>query len=327
MAAPVSIVVPNYNGLELMELNLAGVRATLEGYEPGGELIVVDDGSSDGSRAWLENQGVKVLAHDRNRGFQAACTTGIEAATSTYVILLNTDVEVNSDFITPLVEAIEPEQVFAAGSLALEEDGVTVGENVKLPYLASGKLKFRKFKRLNLEECRSHLTAPAPTLFVTGGFMALRRSLFFELGGFDPLFEPFYYEDADLCYRAWKRGYEVLLQPASVVVHRHRGSILTHHRERRVRRIQERNRLLLLWKNLTSSKLFVGRHLVPLIARSLVKWLVLDLDFYRALFGALRRLGPAREARAREKREATRCDEEVFHSIIHAQNSSNTMGN
>jgi GT2 family glycosyltransferase len=314
---PVSIVIPNYNGRALMERCLPSVVRALEAHPPGGELIVVDDGSSDGSAAWLAGAipGAKVKIHAKNRGFAAACTTGIDAAAQEIVILLNTDVEARPDFIAPLVRTLEGEGVFAAGCLALDEDGRTVGENLKVPRLRFGKLKFEKFRKLDKDECQARIPRAVPTLFATGGFMALKRSLFFSLGGFDPLFEPFYYEDADLCYRAWKRGYRVLVEPASVVIHRHKGSILEHHGARRVARIQERNRLLLIWKNLTSAPLFYGRHLAPLLCRCAVKWLVLDVDFYLALFGALGRLRAVRRGRRIEKREAKRTDGDLFREI------------
>jgi GT2 family glycosyltransferase len=232
------------------------------------------------------------------------------------VILLNTDVEVRKDFIAPLVEALEAKDVFAAGCLALDEDGLMVNENLKIPYLHFGKLKYKKLRHMDLDQFRIHIPGALPTLFATGGFMALKRTLFFALEGFDPLYEPFYYEDADLCYRAWKRGYRVLFEPNSVVIHRHTGSILLHHDARRVARIKERNRFLLLWKNLTSPYLFVFAHLAPLLLRFAGKWLALDSDFYAAFFGALRRLGRARKGRRREKKEAVKTDGEIFREIL-----------
>ncbi|MFH2000481.1 MAG: hypothetical protein ABIK28_12420, partial [Planctomycetota bacterium] len=90
---------------------------------------------------------------------------------------------------------------------------------------------------------------------------------------------------------------------------------LEHHRARYVRRIQERNRLLLLWKNLTSPALFLNRHLVPLVARTLTQWVVLDLDFYWALIHALRRLDQVRAARRRIKAMQKKTDEEIFAEI------------
>ncbi|MFH2000353.1 MAG: glycosyltransferase family 2 protein, partial [Planctomycetota bacterium] len=212
MAAPISIVIPNYNGARLLGRHLPGVLDALSAYLPGGELIVVDDGSTDASVSWLREHAreATLVVHEKNQGFQAACTTGIEAARHELLLLLNTDVEVTPGFIDPLIRSLAPDDVFAAGCLALDETGNAVTENLKIPYLRSGSIKFAKLKGSTLESCRAVVPCALPTLFATGGFMAMKRSLFFALGGFDPLFEPFYYEDADLCFRAWKQGYRVL---------------------------------------------------------------------------------------------------------------------
>ena len=317
MSVPVSMVIPTYNGRELLARHLPMVVETLATHPPGGEVIVVDDGSTDDTAAWLETRSspVRVVSLERNRGFGAACAAGIRAARNDTVILLNTDVSVQAGFLPPLIQALAPKDVFAAGSLALGPEGNNVTENLKVPRLDLGRLKFEKIEGLSLPDCRARLRAPRPTLFATGGFMALKRALFLEMGGFDPLFRPFYYEDADLCWRAWKRGYRVLLVPDSVVIHHHRGTIGKISPNREVRRIQERNRLLLLWKNLTDPRLFYPRHLLPLCLRACGKWLCLDLDFYRALGSALQRLGPALRARGIEKRATVRKDGDIFRYI------------
>ena len=317
MSVPVSMVIPSYNGRELLERHLPAVEAALSAHPPGGEVIVADDGSTDGTASWLAARPspVRVVSLGRNRGFGPACAAGVAAARNETVVLLNTDVAVREGFLGPLAAALEPRDVFAAGALALAPEGDRVMENLKVPRLHRGRLRFEKLGPLPLTECRARLGGPRPTLFATGGFMALKRSRFLELGGFDPLFRPFYYEDADLCWRAWKRGFRVLLVPESTVVHHHRGTIGRLSTDREVRRIQERNRLLFLWKNLTDPRIFYPRHLFPLCLRACGKWLCLDLDFYRALGGALRRLGPALRARRAERAAAKRTDGEVFRLI------------
>ena len=315
MLPPVTVIVPNFDGLHLMKANIPPLLAALRSYEPGGEIVVVDDGSSDGSPEWLRAQEgpIRSLFHRSNRGFAAACTTGIRAAENDFVILLNTDVEATAGFIAPLARALEPEDVFAAGCLALKNDGVRVCENVKIPYFRMEKLRFHKLRDITLEEFRRRLPDPIPSLFASGGFMALKAGLFERLGGFDPLFEPFYFEDVDLCYRAWKRGYRVIFEPRSVVVHRHfQGSILAHYGQKRADAIMERNRLLFAWKNFTSPRIFWLRHMTPLVIRILSKWILLDGRFYHAFLGALRKRRQAAAGRAEEKRDALRSDEDVF---------------
>jgi GT2 family glycosyltransferase len=80
--------------------------------------------------------------------------------------------------------------------------------------------------------------------------MLFRSRDFRALGGFDPLFEPFYWEDVDLSWRAWRAGKRVVYRPTSVVEHHHRGSIGAHGKPAWIRAAIERNRLLFQWKHL-----------------------------------------------------------------------------
>ncbi|MBI4872016.1 MAG: glycosyl transferase, partial [Candidatus Riflebacteria bacterium] len=139
------------------------------------------------------------------------------------------------------------------------------------------------------------------------------RRLFLELGGFDDLFLPFFAEETDLCYRAWKRGYRILYQPRAVVVHHHEeGGTIRNNFSRRTRQVQfGKNRLLFIWKNMHDPA-YAALHLFNLAVRTAFSWVVADLEFYRALAGALHRWPAVKAARARERSLAVRSDREVF---------------
>ena len=312
---PISVVIPTFEGRALLRRHLPAVDRALRAWSPGGEIVVVDDGSRDGTGAFLEAEHpeVRILVHEKNRGFRAACETGVENARHELVLLLNSDVEPKVDCIAPLVRALADARIFAAGSVALRDDGETLGEHLKIPRFPWGKLRYVKPRGEGLEQLQARLRGPTDTLFVTGGFMAFRRKTFLDLGGFDPLFEPFYFEDADLCYRAWKRGFRCVLVPDSVVIHRHeKGTIHNLHGRRRARRIQARNRLLFLWKNLTDQGLFWRLHGLPLLAAALCRWVAMDGTFYRGLAGALMRLPRVLEARRGERARSTVTDGEIL---------------
>ena len=89
-----------------------------------------------------------------------------------------------------------------------------------------------------------------PCFYGGGGSCAFDRRKFLELGGFDPLLAPFYLEDTDLGYMAWKRGWKVLYQPRSVVYHEHRGTIGKRFREDQIQAVLKKNYLLFCWKNI-----------------------------------------------------------------------------
>ena len=111
----VSIVIPNFNGKHFLEDCLKAVFAQdIENME----VIVVDNGSTDGSQEYLDTYpGVRVLKLDKNYGFCGAVNAGIKAADSEYVILLNNDTEVEPDFTKELLTAIKAdERIFSCSS-------------------------------------------------------------------------------------------------------------------------------------------------------------------------------------------------------------------
>jgi GT2 family glycosyltransferase len=140
--------------------------------------------------------------------------------------------------------------------------------------------------------------APVETLYASGGSMALRKSMFLELGGFLPIFKPFYSEDADLGIRAWRRGWRSLFEPGCRVTHDHRGSsINTNVPSARVLVIRRRNRFLLEWIHLPARDIFVS--LVPgYLLQSLGRLIRLDWIYFAGLLAALARLPEALKQRA-----------------------------
>lgn len=137
------------------------------------------------------------------------------------------------------------------------------------------------------------------SLFGLGGAVALCRERFLGLGGFDPLYRPFYHEDVDLGLMAWRRGWKVLVDPRSRVTHLDGGTINRFHAPFKVRVARRRHRLLCGWKHAEGAWRRAQRW--GLCARFLTRWLRLDLRFYAGFFAALRRLGEARRARRRER--------------------------
>jgi len=165
----------------------------------------------------------------------------------------------------------------------------------------------------------SSLAAPvaAPTtdgasevLFACGGAAAYDRSLWAALGGLDPLYAPFYWEDVDLSWRARKRGWRILHVPASIVHHEHSATIGSRFDARRVRIVYERNRLLFQWKNMTSRRL-TARHLAWLPVR-LARALWGRPDFLRGFAQATGRLGEALRGRRLQRALSRVPDEEIL---------------
>ncbi len=241
-----SVVIPNWNGRDLLEKYVPSIIDALAG-NPANEIIVVDNGSSDGSAEMLRDRfpSVQVLALDRNLGFGGGSNAGFRAAKNDVVILLNSDMRVQPDFLAPLLEAYTDDKVFAVSCQIFfsdpdklrEETGLTQG------WWENGGLRVR------------HRDDPAitdlyPCFYGGGGSCAFDRRKFLELGGFDEIFRPFYLEDTDLGYLAWKRGWKVLYQPRSVVYHEHRGTIRKRFSQAQIDLVLNKNFILFCWKNI-----------------------------------------------------------------------------
>jgi GT2 family glycosyltransferase len=102
-----------------------------------------------------------------------------------------------------------------------------------------------------------------PVFWAGGGSCAVDRGKFLEIGGFDALYHPFYVEDTDLSYQAWKRGWKCLLAPASRVLHKHRGTSQTRFGSDFVDNTIRKNQYLFVWKNITDFR-FMLAHLANL---------------------------------------------------------------
>lgn len=313
---PVSIVIPNYNGYALLEKYLPHTLAAAQNYSPDTEIIVVDDASNDGSVEFLEKNHpeVQVIKLPQNVGFSYACDAGIRAARSDRVILLNTDVRVSEGFIAPLVSHFSDESVFAVMSMSLSEDERQPVELTKVPFFKRGYIKFVSSKHPELmrmaEEADGSLIY---SFYAVGGHCAIDKSKYFLLNGFDDIYYPFYWEDVDLCYRGWKRGWKTIFEPRSVVYHSISGPIRSEFRRSYRAGIIRRNRFLFMWKNITSVKYFYFRHMIPVLLRIVGGLFILDFDYYRALLGALSRLSQVRDRRKQEKCiDRKLSDEEIF---------------
>ncbi len=201
-----SVVIPNWNGRDLLEKYVPSVVAAMAGH-PDNEIIVVDNASADDSVAFLAANfpQVRVVPLPRNLGFGGGSNTGFQNAKNDIVVLLNSDMEVEPDFLAPLLNGFSHPSVFAVSCQIFfrdpakhrEETGLTQG------WWENGGL--RVTHRADPQVDRAF-----PCFYPGGGSGAYDRAKFLELGGFDHLFRPFYVEDTDLGMMAWKRGWRVL---------------------------------------------------------------------------------------------------------------------
>lgn len=315
----VSLIIPNWNGADLLRAYLPSVIAAQKNYQGYGEVIVVDDASTDDSVTALQREfpNVSLVLHKQNKGFGKACWSGALAANNPVLIFLNSDVKVEPNFIAPLTCCFEDPTVFSASPLIFNEDGTLSDVTISVPYFRRGKIRYRPFPVELLLQNKTELPSSWYTLFPVGAAFAVDRTRFLNLQGFDDLFYPFYYEDTDLGFRAWRRGWKCEVVPESRVVHFHFGTIARSFKPFKVRALRKRNRLFFLWKNLTSPKLFV-EHILYQGLRLCYRSLVLDGTIHLATILAIPGFFKTIRRRRAENLFAVCSEEEIFQTIAAA---------
>ncbi len=324
----VSIVIPTWNGLDLLKRFLPSVIAaanhTIEQAGNRVEIVVVDDGGTDATIDWLTEHGfapatsptsdtqtprnveLRMLRNAKNVGFGETCNNGVKAAQHPLIYLLNNDAEVNADVLLPLIGHFADAEVFAVHSRVYQlETGEDCG-NGQLGYFSRGLIRVHLGYRAEKDEGQE----PFYSIYATGGSALFDREKFLELGGFDALFSPFYWEDVELGYKAWKRGYTIHFEPRSIV--RHRISATTKKlSQRRVKLVQQRNRLIYHWIHLHDRWLLLS-HLLWVIPLALLSPLLFKPVQTVAFIEAVKRLPEIRRLRLQEKAKAKRSDRDIF---------------
>ena len=341
----VSIVIPNWNGLTLLKQFLPSVIASARLYASRSQcavqILIVDDGSADESVDWLMEAGFRerkeaveqivseeenhpckevtaglctevdlhLIRNEKNRGFGYTCNRGFAAASHRLVLLLNNDVEVSAEAIFPLVEHFENDSVFAVHCHVFEfESGQECGTG-KLGGFQRGFIRVHRSYASEIEKA-NRPDAPLYSMFASGGSAMFDRRKFLELGGFEPLLAPIYWEDVEISYRAWKRGLTVLYEPRSEVRHRVSSTMRKVNR-RKVKRMQQRNRLIFHWINLHDSFLLAS-HAAWVMLLAITSPLLLKPGFLLSCIAALKALPDIVQRRREEKKAAKRSDRDVF---------------
>ncbi|MDI6785903.1 MAG: glycosyltransferase family 2 protein [bacterium] len=299
----VSIVITNWNGRSLLEECLPSIKEAVSADKNREyEVIIVDDCSKDDSVNYIRNNfpSFRVIIPEHNLGFQGATNIGVLNAIGKIVILLNNDIKARNDSFNPFFDHFNNEDVFAVGGRLYQFDETN--------YLAGNyRAIFKKGHFSIVTEKESYNSCYIP--FVCGGAGAFDREKFILLGGFDELFYPLYYEDVDICYRAWKRGWKCIYEPKSLMYHKHQATITGQ--VKRIKYLTARNNYLFTWKNITDLS-YILLHIIfcPLfLIRDLFRF---KFRFWISIFMALKRLGKVLKLRRIETKECIFSDKLVL---------------
>ena len=212
----ISVIMVTYNGSQYLE---QGLESVLAESGPGCELVVVDNGSTDGSAAFIASNypQVKLICNDQNTGFAAACNQGAAQSGGEVLVFLNQDTRVEQGWLDGLV----------AGLSANERVALTTGKVLLMSQPERIHLCGQEVHYTGLVFGRGYLL-PATSMSqvcsidaVSGAYFAIRREVWESLGGFDETFH-MYYEETDLCWRAHMAGYSCRYEPDSIVHHDYR---------------------------------------------------------------------------------------------------------
>lgn len=249
----VALLVLTHEGRELLARHLPTVvRAACKAGDAC--VWVVDNASTDGSVEFVRQTfpEVKVLASPTN-DFLFSLNRAVAECESPLVVLLNDDLSVDENFLAPLRRHFSDPKVFAVACKTFGFDGRLQMARV------GGKFDYGLLEPIYfIEQLTEEDDGPRPTLYASGGAAMFRSDMFVALGGFDRILWPIYWEDVDIGYRAWKRGWHSLYEPSSVVFHEEPATTVGKRMSReRIQQLKFRNQLLFTWKNVADRKILL----------------------------------------------------------------------
>ncbi|OPJ65044.1 glycosyltransferase family 2 protein [Clostridium oryzae] len=244
-----SIIIVNWNGKKLMGQCIQSIKNSISSINY--EIIVVDNGSSDGSVEYLEVnfKDVLIIKNDKNYGFAHANNQGMERAEGEYLLLLNSDTIVQKNAIEKCIGRIKRDsRIGVLGCRLLNQDGSLQPSCYNFNSLKNSILfKTRLINFIPKEERYKYevriksfdYVSELEVNYVCGAFMMMPRSLVEKIGKLDESFF-MYAEEADFCKRAKKCGYKILFYPEAEIIHLGGGSSKTINEITEKRRIVSR---------------------------------------------------------------------------------------
>lgn len=285
----VSIIIPHWNGIETISECLESLSHTnFDSFE----IIVSDNASTDGSQKWIKDNypKVRLLENDQNYGYAGGCNKGAEIANGKFLLFLNNDTVHNPDWLGHLIRCIEKNDEIAAvqpkilnyfDKNTFDYAGGSGGHMDMFCYpFARGRLF------LEQERDKGQYDTAEQCFWASGTSILVRKDLFIEAGEFDKAFFA-HMEEIDLCWRLQAMGYQIWVEPKSIVFHKNAVSLPMH--SQRKYYLNHRNSLLMLFSNYSLPNAFyIGTIRIMLEFIALV-YAILKLDMNHAL-GIIRSL-------------------------------------
>lgn len=219
-----SIVVVSYNTKDLTLQCIKSIRDSIKGVNY--EVIVIDNGSADGTVASIQNVKLKlkILTNRENLGFARANNQGIKVAKGKYILLLNSDTEIRQGSVEELLKfAKQSPDAGVVGSRLLNKDGSIQPSAFRFPTINRAVSQYWLGKKGILDKYTPEGDMPSEVEAVVGASFLITPAALKRIGFLDGRYFMFY-EDLDYCRRVWKSGLKVYYLPSSVVIHYHGAS-------------------------------------------------------------------------------------------------------
>ena len=204
----VSAVIPNWNGSDHLPVLFESMAG--QGFS---EIIVVDNGSRDGSPEWAEAHGARLIRFERNRGFAAAVNAGVAQAAGTAVAILNNDVRLHGDWLGRVIEALRPPAAMVCGKVFSAIRPGRLDATFDAVSRASTPLRCGNGKANG-----PFWDSSRPVQFVPLTAALIRTDVFKSIGGLDEVFES-YLEDVDFGFKCAKAGFCGIYVPEALAWH------------------------------------------------------------------------------------------------------------
>jgi len=311
----ISVVIPNYNGKHLLERNLPSVYKALNNAGTDFEIIITDDCSTDSSLAFIRQfyPHVRLIINTQNQGFSTSCNKGIAIANKDLVLLLNTDIELNTNFFQSQFKYFDLPDTFGVMSKIIGAKNGETQDTARFLKYSGFKIKANNFYHLEDENFL------APTAYLSGANALINTKKLQEIGGFDEIFSPFYCEDFELGLRAWRLGWKCYYDPKSFCIHDHSSTTKNYRTRNWVKAIFFRNRLFVHAIHLSRTRLAFWFLQITFLDMLFI-WIGLKFYYYKSFGMFLKNLNPIFHSRKKMEElmishNSTLCIDDVINKM------------
>jgi len=294
MQKGISVVIPNYNGVQLFPHTLPTVFEALSSLQIPYEVLVVDDCSPDGSASFLQKEfpDVRVISNEKNSGFVLTANRAVRNAQYDIVLLLNSDVQLTPHYFESQLKYFDRDDTFGVMGRIIGWDDNVIQDGAKYPSFHGVKIKTSgNYLLENEEEMKNGLYS----MYLSGANALLDKNKFLEMGGLNESFAPIYVEDYELSLRAWRLGWKCYYEHNAVCRHKVSTTMRSKEKENYVKKIYNRNKMYLHAIHLSKEERVLW--MMQLVAETLVQTILLKMFFLKGFILFVKNYDRVKESR------------------------------